>query len=78
MRCAELDVQVSGNAVLAAQGAVTIGGRDVQLNAPGGEIALRANDDVDIKGERIRLNCDEPPMPLSWEAFESGRRGQEP
>ncbi len=32
---------------------------------PGG-ISLRANDDVDIVGERVRLNSDDPPMPETW------------
>lgn len=43
---------------------VVLGGeaKDLRLTAPRGGIDLHANDDVDVKGERIRLNCDEPPM----------------
>ena len=32
-------------------------------------MVLRANDDVAINGERVRLNSDDPPMPLTWEEF---------
>lgn len=37
---------------------------------PGG-ISLRANDDVDVIGERVRLNSEDPPMPQSWEEHRS-------
>ncbi len=74
MRCAELDVQVSGQATVAAEGELQMAGLDVRVLAERGEIQLRANDDVDVRGERIRLNCDDPPMPISWEEYEQRTR----
>lgn len=70
MRCEDLDVQARGSAKILAGGGLTISGEDVHVNAPQGEIALRANDDVDVRGARIRLNCEDPPMPVSWEELE--------
>jgi hypothetical protein len=43
------------------------GGRDVEIIGHPGEVAIRANDDVEITGERVRLNSDDPPMPQSFE-----------
>ncbi|MFO0587848.1 MAG: hypothetical protein U0441_09930 [Polyangiaceae bacterium] len=43
----------------------TAGEIEIEVN-PGG-ISMRANDDVDIVGERVRLNSDDPPMPRTWE-----------
>jgi hypothetical protein len=33
----------------------------------GGDLTLEANDDVNVRGERIRLNCDEAPMAATWD-----------
>jgi len=73
MRCEELNVTVGGTATIQAGGVTTITGKDVHIDAPRGELSLRANDDVDVRGERIRLNCDDAPMPTSWEEFEFRR-----
>ncbi|MBL9020661.1 MAG: hypothetical protein JNL21_00615 [Myxococcales bacterium] len=55
MRCETFDLQTSGDArIAAAHGGVTI----------------HACDDVDLRGERVLLNADVPPMPATWEAFE--------
>ena len=40
---------------------------EARISTPRGGIALIANDDVDVKGERILLNADAPPIPVSWE-----------
>ncbi len=45
--------------------------RGARIAAPKGAISLLANDDVDVKGERVLLNADPQPMPVSWEAFEA-------
>ncbi|MDI1484123.1 hypothetical protein [Polyangium sp. y55x31] len=41
--------------------------REVSIEAAPGGVVVKANDDVSITGERVRLNSDEPPMPLTWE-----------
>jgi hypothetical protein len=48
-----------------AAGTLRAGGRDVEILAEPGQVAIRANDDVDIVGERVRLNSEDPPMPQS-------------
>lgn len=48
-------------------------GRDVEVEAEPGQIAIHANDDVDITGERVRLNSDDPPMPQSIEEHRARR-----
>ncbi len=41
--------------------------REVSIEAAPGGVVVKANDDVSITGERVRLNSDDPPMPLTWE-----------
>ena len=50
--------------------------RDVELEAAPGAVSIRANDDVDIVGERVRLNSEDPPMPHSWDEFRARRAEQ--
>jgi len=71
MRCETLDVVASGGASVAAGQVLALSGDDVRVQAETGEVAIRANDDVDVRGERIRLNCNDPPMPTSWEELEA-------
>jgi hypothetical protein len=66
-----------------ARGGISMSAEEVALEARAGNLDLRANDDVDVRGERIRLNCDDAPMPRTWEEFASrpalpgaGRRGE--
>ena len=40
---------------------------EIEIDVHPGGISMRANDDVDIVGERVRLNSDDPPMPRTWE-----------
>jgi hypothetical protein len=54
-----------------SRGKVSMSAEEVAVEARVGNLDLRANDDVDVKGERIRLNCDEAPMPRTWEEFAS-------
>lgn len=58
---------VRGSAVREAGKAARLTAREVKVEASPGGVEIRANDDVDIVGERVRLNSDDPPMPLSWE-----------
>lgn len=48
---------------------VDIQARQISATARLGNILIHANDDVNIKGERVRLNSEDPPMPLSWDEF---------
>lgn len=60
--CDELAVRARKNATIELGGALK-----VDANA----IDLRANDDVSLHGERVLLNSDDPPMPLSWDEYEA-------
>lgn len=46
---------------------------ELEIEVHPGGISLRANDDVDIVGERVRLNSDDPPMPATWEEHRARR-----
>jgi len=49
-----------------ARGALRATGSEVALTARQGDVAIRANDDVSVRGEQVLLNCDrDPPVP-SW------------
>ena len=90
MRCKTLDVEVEqdarltaggdltervgGNAVREVEGAARIEAGDIAIAAPNGEISMCANDDLDLKGERILLNAEAQPIPASWDDFQR-RRG---
>lgn len=65
--------RVGGSVTREAAGASTIAAREVKLDASPGGMVLRANDDVAITGERVRLNSDDPPMPLTWEEHRARR-----
>lgn len=58
-----------GSAIREAGKASIERAREVKVEAFPGGVAIAANDDVDIKGERVRLNSEDPPMPLSWEEY---------
>lgn len=62
-----LHEQIRGNAIREAGRASIERAREVKVEASPGGVAIVANDDVDIKGERVRLNSDDPPMPLTWD-----------
>lgn len=78
---AEKDISIqAGGALVERSGADTtreVGGAyrvragEIESTAHPGGISLRANDDVDIVGERVRLNSDDPPMPQTWEEHRS-------
>ena len=73
MICNSIDIRASSDAKLEAGGVASLVGRDVSVTSKG-EIELDANDDVHVRGERIKLNCDEPPMPTSWSEYERRSR----
>lgn len=65
--------RVGGSVTREAAGASSVSAREVKLEAHPGGMVLRANDDVAITGERVRLNSDDPPMPLTWEEYRARR-----
>jgi hypothetical protein len=73
-RCERFAVEARGDVTLHAGGelrlrseqAASIAARNVAVEASPGAVRLRANDDVQLLGELVLLNCDRiPPMP-SW------------
>jgi len=64
----DLHEHIGGDVTRIVEGSEHLAARDVQIDSHG-NINLEANDDVDIKAERIRLNCDEEPLPLDWNEF---------
>lgn len=72
-RCRRFEVAATESITLASQGdvAVRAHGR-VDVAAATGDVRLQANDDVQLLGEHVLLNCDPtPPMP----AWASGAPG---
>jgi hypothetical protein len=69
----DLVERVGGSVDRRAQGTSTQTAHSMALEAQTGGIRVAANDDVDVQGERVRLNCEEPPMPQTIEEFEARR-----
>lgn len=67
VECDRLRLRARGGAALEIGGKAAISAAEVAVEARTGGLALTANDDVDVKGERVRLNSEDPPMPLTWE-----------
>ncbi len=63
-----LDIACGTLRIEATEGA-TISGKHVDIEARRGGVAVRASDDVRVDGERILLNSNDPPMPLSWDEY---------
>ena len=57
MQCDDFRVDARGKAVIAAGDDLVAAGKTCELRATRGEARIKANDDVRVKGERIRLNC---------------------
>ena len=53
-----LDQQVKGNKTITTEGDNIETAKTQQLNAYLGDIKLKANDDIKLNGERVKLNCD--------------------
>lgn len=53
----DLIQHAGGNAELAVRGDASTVARSVELTSRRGDVRLRANDDVKLNGERVRLNC---------------------
>jgi hypothetical protein len=53
----DLRQRVKGNADVKVRGRMTLAAREAKLQAKRGNVQVEANDDVEILGERIKLNC---------------------
>jgi hypothetical protein len=69
--------RVGGSVNRTAGGDAITVARHVGVDARPGGIDLRANDDIRVTGERVLLNSDDPPMPLTWEEYEARRLQRE-
>lgn len=65
--------RVAGHVKREAAGTSATSAREVKVDAFPGGVVIKANDDVAITGERVRLNSDDPPMPLTWEEHRTRR-----
>ena len=69
--------RVDGSVHRVARGDAIMEAQHARVETRPGGIELRANDDVRVTGERVLLNSDDPPMPLTWEEYEARRRERE-
>jgi hypothetical protein len=66
LRCNSFAVETSQGISLRAQGDVTASGAAVAVEAREGRVVARANDDVQLLGEQVLLNCDRAPEIPDW------------
>ncbi len=57
VRCEKFEVETTGDIVQKAGGNVRVESKEMCLEAKRGDLDVRANDDVNLNGERVRLNC---------------------
>jgi len=57
-----IELRSGGEIVQQAAGTSRVEARRIEMDASPGAIRLKANDDVQLKGELILLNCDHPSM----------------
>lgn len=58
VRCEDFEVHAAGRIVQeAGSDLMQVAGGDVSLEARRGDARVKANDDVKLNGERVRLNC---------------------
>lgn len=58
VRCESFDVQTTGDIRQQAGGVLRAESREISIEATRGDVSVKANDDVNLNGERVRLNCD--------------------
>lgn len=49
--------QVGGDATVMVQGALNTQARETEIRSTRGDVQIKANDDVRLNGERVKLNC---------------------
>jgi hypothetical protein len=63
-RCENFRVEARQDVTLAAGGNLKTEGRRVEVAATHGSVRVEANDNVQLLGENLLLNCDGPPAPV--------------
>lgn len=53
----DLRQRIGGQADVKVRGRMTLAARDTRIQAKRGNVQIEANDDVEVLGERIKLNC---------------------
>ncbi len=71
----DLHEQVGGEVIRRSEGALSTTAKSVAIEASPGGIRVEAQGELSLDGERIRLNSEDPPMPISWEEHRA-RQGQ--
>jgi hypothetical protein len=66
VQCRNFSVRASESMSLSAAGALSIDAAAVHVDAHRGGAVIRANDDVQLLGEQILLNCERPPALPPW------------
>ena len=66
VRCNRFEVQAAEGISLTSRGDLTASAEAVEVEARTGRIVARANDDVQLLGEQILLNCDRSPAVPDW------------
>jgi hypothetical protein len=66
-----VDIAAKTLALRAEEKLTLSSGGDVVVEAPRGDVRLKAQDDVALDGERILLNSPERPPAHNWESFEA-------
>lgn len=57
VRCDSFNLQTAGDIVQQAGGTLRAESNEISLEARRGNVDVKANDDVNLNGERVRLNC---------------------
>jgi hypothetical protein len=63
---ADIHLRAGGAILQTANERVRLQGRAVELEATRGAVRVRANDDVQLLGEQVLLNCERPPTVPAW------------
>lgn len=63
-----IELRSRGTITQSAEGTVRVTGGDMEVDASVGGVRVRANDDVQLLGEQILLNCDRPSPTPAWAA----------
>jgi hypothetical protein len=69
----DVDQTIGGQARRTVGGVADIRARTLKIEASPGGVELRAHGEVVIDGERVRLNSEDPPMPLTREELAARR-----
>jgi hypothetical protein len=65
-RCASFEVDAEENIALRSRGTFAVEARAVDVEATHEGVSIRANDDVQLLGEHVLLNCDPSPPVPAW------------